>query len=76
MSTNEVGAGRKIWCGFFFRCSCNGNGVSLFVKALLGVVALTSEVHRIWLQALEEISDVGQIESSEESIKVVSGHTG
>jgi len=26
--TNEVGARRKIWCGFFFRCGCNGNGVT------------------------------------------------
>jgi hypothetical protein len=49
---------------------------TLFVDPLPGVVALTSEVHRVWLQALEEISDAGQIEPSEESIKVVSGHTG
>ena len=27
MLTNEVGARRKIWCSFFFRCGCNGNGV-------------------------------------------------
>ena len=49
---------------------------TLFVDPLLGVVALTSEVHRVWLQALMEISDAGQIEPSEESIKVVSGHIG
>src|SRR5437899_3134123 len=48
----------------------------LFVDPLLGIVALTSEVHRVWLQVLEEISDAGQIKPSEESIKVVSGHTG
>src|SRR5437588_5428773 len=28
LSTNEVGARRKIWCGFFFRCGCNGNEVA------------------------------------------------
>ena len=49
---------------------------TLFVDPLPGVVALTAEVHRVWLQALMEISDAGQIEPSEESIKVVSGHTG
>jgi len=48
---------------------------TLFVDPLPGVVALTSEVHRVWLQALDEISDAGQIDPSEESLKVVSGHT-
>ena len=33
---------------------------TLFVDPLLGVVALTSEVHHVWLQALMEISDAGQ----------------
>ena len=44
---------------------------TLFVDPLPGVVALTSEVHRAWLQVLEEVSDAGQIEPLEESIKVV-----
>ena len=25
-SANERKAWRKIWCGFFFRCGCNGHG--------------------------------------------------
>ena len=25
-SANEKKAWRKIWCGFFFRCGCNGHG--------------------------------------------------
>src|SRR5437660_10579222 len=25
-SANEKKAWRKIWCGFFFQCSCNGHG--------------------------------------------------
>ena len=49
---------------------------TLFVDTLPGVVTLTLEVHYIWLQVVKEISDAGQTEPSEESIKVVSGHTG
>jgi hypothetical protein len=49
---------------------------TLFVDPLPGVVTLTSEVHRVWLQALDEISDAGKIEPSEESIKLVSGRAG
>jgi hypothetical protein len=34
---------------------------------------LISEVHRSWLKALDDISDAGNIEASEASIKLVSG---
>src|SRR5437588_9877428 len=27
-SANEKKAWRKIWCGFFFHCGCNGHGAS------------------------------------------------
>lgn len=47
---------------------------TLFVDPLPGPVTLTSEVHRVWLQALNDISDAGNIEASPESIKLVSGH--
>jgi len=47
---------------------------TLFDKPLLGPVALTTQVHRMWLQALNHISDAGNIEASEESVKLVSRH--
>jgi len=47
---------------------------TLFDEPLPGPVALTTQVHCVWLQALKEISDTGNIEASEESVKVVSRH--
>lgn len=47
---------------------------TLFDEPLPGPVALTTQVHRVWLQALNQISDAGNIEASEESVKVVSRH--
>jgi len=47
---------------------------TLFDEPLPGPVALTTQVHRVWLQALNHISDEGNIEASEESVKVVSRH--
>jgi len=35
-------------------------------------VALTTEVHFVWLLALNHTSDTGNIEASEESLKLVS----
>src|SRR5205807_9357958 len=29
-SANEKKAWRKIWCGFFFQCGCNGHGAQRF----------------------------------------------
>jgi len=45
---------------------------TLFDEPLPGPVALTTQVHRVWLQALNQISSAGNIEASEESVKVVS----
>ena len=45
---------------------------TLFVDPLPGPVTLKSQVHRAWLEALDHISDAGNIEASEESIKIVS----
>jgi len=47
---------------------------TLFDEPLPGPVALTTQGHRVWLQALNQISDAGNIEASEESVKVVSRH--
>jgi len=47
---------------------------ALFDEPLLGPVALTPQVDRVWLQALNQISDAGNIEASEECVKVVSRH--
>ena len=47
---------------------------TLFDEPLPGPVGLTTQVHRVWLQALNQISDAGNIEASEESVKVVSSH--
>jgi len=47
---------------------------TLFDEPLPGPVALTTQVHRVWLQELNQISDAGNIEASEESVKVVSRH--
>jgi len=47
---------------------------TLFDEPLPGPVALTTQVHRVWLQALNHISDAGNIEASEESVKFVSRH--
>jgi len=35
----------------------------LFDEALPGPVALTTQVHRVWLQVLNQISDAGNIEA-------------
>jgi len=45
---------------------------TLFDEPLQGPVALTTQVHRVWLQALNHISNAGNIEASEESVKLVS----
>jgi len=47
---------------------------ALFDEPLPGPVALTTQVHGVWLQALNHISDAGNIEASKESIKLVSRH--
>ena len=47
---------------------------TLFVDPLSGPVTLTSQVHRAWLEALDHIFDTGDMEASEESIKIVIGH--
>jgi len=47
---------------------------TLFDEQLQGPVALTTQVHGVWLQALNYISDAGNIEASEESVKLVSRH--
>ena len=46
---------------------------TLFVNPLAAPAVLMSEVHRIWLKALVDISDPGNIEPSVASIKIVSG---
>jgi len=46
---------------------------TLFVNPLPAPAILMSEVHRVWLKALEAISDSGNIEPSVASIKIVSG---
>jgi len=46
---------------------------TLFVNPLPAPTVLMSEVHRIWLKALEDISDAGNIEPLVASIKIVSG---
>jgi len=45
---------------------------TLLNEPLPGPVGLTTQVHRVWLQALNHISDAGNIKASEESVKVVS----
>jgi len=47
---------------------------TLFDEPLPGRVALTTQVHSVWLQALNQISDTANIEVSEKSVKVVSRH--
>jgi len=47
---------------------------TLFDQPLLGPVALTIEVRRVWLQGLNHISDTGNVEASEESVKLASRH--
>jgi len=47
---------------------------TLFVDPLPGPITLTSEVHGAWLKTLDYIADAGNIEASEENIKIVSGH--
>jgi len=47
---------------------------TLFLDPLPGPIALTSEVHGAWLKALDHIADAGNVEASEENIKIVSGH--
>ena len=46
----------------------------LFVDPVPGPITLTSEVHGAWLKALDYIADTGNMEASEENIKIVSGH--
>jgi len=46
---------------------------TLFVNPLPAPAVLMSEVHRVWLMALEEISNAGNIAPSVASIKIVSG---
>jgi hypothetical protein len=46
---------------------------TLFVNPLPAPAILMSEVHRTWLKALDDISDAGNMEASEASIKLVSG---
>ena len=45
---------------------------TLFDDPLRNAVTLTSQVHILWGKALDEISDTGNIEHSEESVKQVS----
>ena len=45
----------------------------LFGNPLPAPAVLMSEVHRVWLKALDDISDAGNIEPSVASIKIVSG---
>ena len=46
---------------------------TLFVNCLLAPAVLMTEVHGVWLKALEDISDAGNIELLVASIKIVSG---
>ena len=45
---------------------------TLFDDRLRNPVTLTSQVYILWGKALDEISDAGNIEPSEESVKQVS----
>ena len=45
---------------------------TLFVNPLPAPAVLMSKVHGVWLKALEDISDAGNIEPSVASIKIVS----
>jgi len=47
---------------------------TLFRNPLPAPAILMSEVHRVWLKALENISNAGNIEPSVASIKIASGH--
>jgi len=47
---------------------------TLFVDPLPGPITLTSEVHGAWPKALDYIADAGNMEASEENIKIVCGH--
>jgi len=47
---------------------------TLLDEPLLGPVALTTQVHRLWFQVLNHISDAGNIEAFVESVKLVSRH--
>src|SRR5205085_7675285 len=40
-SANEKKAWRKIWCGFFFQCGCNGHGA---FKTLKETAEVTKEI--------------------------------
>ena len=46
----------------------------LFVNPIPAPATLMSEVHRSWLNALDDISDAGNIEASDASLKLVSEH--
>src|SRR5437588_7203117 len=43
-SANEKKAWRKIWCGFFFQCGCNGHG-ALGVVFSFSVVITGTELY-------------------------------
>ena len=45
---------------------------TLFELPLQGPVVWTAQVHQVWLQVLNQISRAGNIEASEESVKLVS----
>jgi len=47
---------------------------TLFDEPLLGPVALTTQVHGVWLQVRNHLSDAGNIEESEKTLKSVSRH--
>jgi len=47
---------------------------TLFDEPLRARVALTTQLNRVWLQAHNHISNTGNIEASEESVKLVSRH--
>jgi len=46
---------------------------TMFVNTLLAPAVLKSEVQRVWLKPLEDISNSGNIELGVASIKIVSG---
>ena len=45
-SANEKKAWRKIWCGFFFRCGCNGHGAFRDGSALTtSIIAIRDNIN-------------------------------
>jgi len=49
-------------------------GYILFVESLPGPITLKSKVQGAWLKGLNYIADAGNMEASEENIKILSGH--